>query len=72
MGATNTPTATKTTEHASEPSQGPAHLYRPGQCINTLETRMSDSLDFEEVAVWTIRAALEAAYLAGMVDQNRR
>lgn len=33
---------------------------------------MSDSLDFEEVAVWTIRAALEAAYLAGMVDHHRR
>ncbi len=34
-------------------------------CIETLETRKSDSLDFHEVAVWTIKEALEAAYLAG-------
>jgi hypothetical protein len=33
--------------------------------INTLETRKSDSLDFHEVAVWTIKEALEAAYRAG-------
>ena len=33
--------------------------------IETLETRNSDSLDFHDVAVWSIRAALEAAFAAG-------
>lgn len=40
--------------------------------IPTLEARMRDSLDFPEVAVWDLKAALEAAYLAGMVDHHRR
>ena len=34
--------------------------------IETLETRKSDSLDFPEVAVWCLRAALEAAFKAGV------
>ncbi len=34
-------------------------------CIDTLETRMSDRLDFLEVAVWSIRDALMAAYKLG-------
>jgi len=33
--------------------------------IETLETRRSDSLDFHDVSVWGVRAALEAAYKAG-------
>jgi hypothetical protein len=33
--------------------------------LETLETRNSDSLDFSEQAVWTLRRALEAAYNAG-------
>ena len=33
--------------------------------LEALETRNSDSLDFHDVAVWSIRAALEAAYEAG-------
>lgn len=33
--------------------------------LETLETRNSDSLDFHDVAVWSIRAALEAAFAAG-------
>ena len=33
--------------------------------IETLETRNSDSLDFHDTAVWSIKAALEAAYEAG-------
>ncbi len=39
--------------------------------IATLETRNLDSLDFHERAVWVIKAALEAAYLAGMADRHR-
>ena len=37
------------------------HLF-----INTLQTRSSDSLDFHDVSVWGIKAALEAAYEAGL------
>ena len=33
--------------------------------IDSLEERKSDSLDFYEVSVWSIRYALEAAYKAG-------
>lgn len=33
--------------------------------LETLETRKSDSLDFHDMAVWEIKAALEAAYAAG-------
>ncbi len=36
------------------------HLF-----LETLETRMSDSLDFHDHAVWAVRSALEAAYEAG-------
>lgn len=37
------------------------HLF-----IETLEERKSDSLDFHEVSVWGVQAALEAAYAAGL------
>lgn len=36
------------------------HLF-----LDTLETRMSDSLDFNDHAVWAVRSALEAAFEAG-------
>lgn len=38
--------------------------------IETLDTRKSDSLDFHELAVWTLRAALAAAYEAGAAAQR--
>jgi hypothetical protein len=34
--------------------------------IDSLETRNSDSLDFHDVAAWSVKAALEAAYRAGL------
>ena len=37
--------------------------------VQTLETRNSDSLDFHDVAVWSLREALAAAYKAG-ADQG--
>ena len=40
-------------------------LARKHFLLETLETRNSDSLDFHDVAVWAIRAALEEAYEAG-------
>jgi hypothetical protein len=39
--------------------------------IETLETRHSDRLDFHDLAVWSIKAALEAAYQAG-IEQGRQ
>ena len=43
------------------------HLF-----VDTLETRHSDRLDFHDVAVWGIKAALEAAYLAGQQSQQSK
>lgn len=43
--------------------------------METLETRKSDSLDFHELAVWTIRQALVMAYDSGFdnaMDQANR
>jgi hypothetical protein len=40
--------------------------------IETLETQNSDRLDFHDVAVWAIRAALEAAYAAGFAAAAKR
>ena len=34
--------------------------------VQTLKTRNSDELDFHDVAVWEIKAALEDAFIAGM------
>lgn len=45
-----------------------AEIARRHLHIGTLEARNSDRLDFHEVGVWAVLAALEAAYLAGMVD----
>ncbi len=39
--------------------------------VETLETRRSDRLDFHDLAVWSLKAALEAAYQAG-VEQGRQ
>lgn len=33
--------------------------------IDTLETQKSDELDFHDLAVWSIKSALQAAYDAG-------
>ncbi len=35
--------------------------------METLETRNSDRLDFKEVSVWGVKAALEAAYSLGVM-----
>ncbi len=39
--------------------------------IETLEERKSDSLDFHDLAVWSIEAALKAAYEAGQAHGRR-
>ncbi len=38
--------------------------------IDTLDTQNSDGLDFHEVAVWSIRKALQAAFDAGRKTSN--
>ncbi len=40
--------------------------------IGTLDERKSDSLDFHEVSVWGLKAALAAAYEAGRDAERRR
>jgi uncharacterized membrane protein len=42
------------------------HLF-----VKTLETRNSDEADFHDVAVWNIKSALEAAFLAGAEAAGR-
>ena len=39
--------------------------------IETLETRKMDSLDFHDISVWELRAALEAAYRAGAASVKK-
>ena len=36
--------------------------------IETLHTRSNDSLDFHEVSVWSLKAAMDAAYRLGRDD----
>jgi len=39
--------------------------------VETPETRNSDGLDFHEVAVWAMRAALQEASAAGLAAAKR-
>ena len=39
-------------------------------CIETLDTRNSDRLDFHEVSVWSVLEALEEAYMEGMIHEG--
>ena len=39
--------------------------------LHTLDTRNSDAPDFHDLAVWKIKAALEAAYAAGRKHAER-
>lgn len=41
------------------------HIAQTILGIETLDTRNSDRLDFHDVAVWSIKAALQAAFEAG-------
>lgn len=55
----------ETTEMTTTPANLIASIAAEHLRIETLETRNSDSADFHEVAVWNVKAALEAAYQAG-------
>lgn len=40
--------------------------------IETLETRMSDSLDFHDVSVWGVKEALKLAFELGKAEGEKR
>lgn len=41
------------------------HIAQTILGLETLDTRNSDRLDFHDLAVWSIKAALQAAFEAG-------
>lgn len=49
-----------------------AEIARVHLGIETLEVRRQGSSELRSLALWNIKAALEAAYLAGMVDHHRK
>ena len=53
---------------ARDRAESVAGIAREILGLETLDTRNSDSLDFSEQAVWTLKAALEAAYAAGLAS----
>jgi hypothetical protein len=58
-------------EEAPEPVDFLAIAKKHFFSVDTLETRNRDRLDFHDVSVWGIKAALEEAYEAG-VKHGRR
>lgn len=64
----------KTTPLAKAPSEtllleiATSHFHT----IETLEIRNSDRLDFHDVAVWAMRAALTEAYAASLAAATKR
>lgn len=57
---------TTTNKQPQAPSDVLADIAREKLGFETLATRGSDSLDFHDVAVWSVKAALETAYRAGL------
>ena len=53
---------------ASDRAEAVARIAKEILGLETLDTRNSDSLDFSEQAVWTLKAALETAYAAGLAS----
>ena len=57
---------TKTTRHTQEYKDATVqNIARDLLGIETLDTRKSDSLDFHDLAVWSIRESLATAFEAG-------
>jgi len=57
---------TKTAANQTAPKTLLSELALKHLFIETLEERKWDRLDFHEVSVWGVQAALEAAYAAGL------
>ena len=53
---------------ASDRAEAVATIAKEVLGLDTLETRSSNALDFSDQAVWTLKAALEAAYAAGLAS----
>jgi len=68
--ATRRITMNKATQRSTDLDELFAAIAKATLRIDTLETRKSDSLDFHDVAVWSVKAALEAAYRAGLAAAN--
>ena len=68
------PMTAKTAAPAKAPSEALllAIAAKHFHSIETLETRNSDRLDFHDVAVWAMRAALEEAYATGLAAAAKR
>lgn len=50
---------------AIDPNKQLEQIAKEHLFIETLETQHSDRLDFHDVSVWGVKAALQAAYEAG-------
>lgn len=48
------------------------HIAQTILDFDTLTTRNSDELDFNELSVWQVKNALEAAYKAGQSEAQTR
>jgi hypothetical protein len=57
---------------ATVPEQTLEQIAQRHLGVPTLATRKSDQLDFHDLAVWTLREALAAAYEAGRAAGRRR
>ena len=55
-------------EAAAERDQLLLDIARKHLNLKTLESRNSDCYDFHDIGVWSLKAALEAAYQAGRAD----
>lgn len=58
-------------QHPPKPQDLLEKIAREHLFIQTLETQMSDRLDFHEVSVWGIKNALQAAFEAGRVAESQ-
>lgn len=50
---------------ANDPNKQLEQIAKEHLFIETLETQHSDRLDFHDVSVWGVKAALQAAFEAG-------
>jgi len=65
LNMTNTANTRKQKMTRPAPRKALAEIAQTLLGIETLEARKSDRLDFYEIAVWKLEAALAAAYEAG-------
>ena len=64
-------TMTHTAKTARQLDQLLTRIAQEHLFIDTLETRNSDSMDFHDVSVWSVKEALLAAYQAGLAASQK-